>query len=315
MNASLKSAGILLLTLVSAFMVACGGGQDKGREKLVIAIQPTQAATEMLEKAKPLERYLEERLQGVDVEIYVPLSQSGVIEALRFGQADIAFMGAWPAQLAVERAGAELALAEVREVSIGSEKQERPYYFSYWVVPKSSAATSLTDLRGKKACFPSAVSGSGYVGPMGRLVELGYVSKPEAGKEANPKSFFGDVVFGGGYQQCWEALRSGQVDVTVIAGDVSASLYNEVLGATRVLEQQGPLPSHAVLLSKDLREPLRTRAVEALMGLGDPQYRDLMRGFISGIFVRFEKSDAATHLSAFKGYLALTGLAFTETVR
>jgi len=294
----------------------CGGGNgDEEKDKLVIAIQPTQAATEMLEKAKPLEQFLESRLQGVDVEIYVPLSQSGVVEALRFGQADIAFMGAWPAQLAVDKAGADLALAEIREVIIGQEKQEKPFYFSYWVVPKSSAYSSLTDLRGKAACFPSAVSGSGYVGPMGRLVELGYLAKPAAGKEANPRSFFGEVLFGGGYQQCWEALKSGQVDVTVIAGDVSAALYNEVLGSTKILEQQGPLPSHGVLVSKDLKDPLRSRAIEAILALNDPQYRDLMRGFISGIFVRFEKTDAVTHLAAFKGYLDLTGLAFTESVR
>jgi hypothetical protein len=31
--------------------------------------------------------------------------------------------------------------------------------------------------------------------------------------------------------------------------------------------------------------------------------------------VRFERSDAETHLAAFKGYLDLTGLAFSETVR
>src|SRR3989304_5643444 len=76
---------------------ACGGGGGGGRG-------------ETLEKAKPLEAYLEEKLD-VDVEIYIPLSQSGVIEAIRFGQADVAFMGAWPAQLAGELGGGELALA------------------------------------------------------------------------------------------------------------------------------------------------------------------------------------------------------------
>jgi phosphonate transport system substrate-binding protein len=301
--------------LASLFIVACGGGSGNGSKTLAIAIQPTQASTEMLEKAKPLEQYLEARLEGVDVQIYVPLSQSGVVEALRFGQAGIAFMGAWPAQLAIDRAGAELALAEIREVTIGTEKQEQPYYFSYWVVPRSSSVSSLSELRGRTACFPSAVSGSGYVGPMGRMVELGLIARPGSGKEVDPRSFFGEVLFGGGYQQCWEALKSGQVDVTVIAGDVSTNLYNEVLGATRVLEQQGPLPSHAVVVSNKLDPELRDRAIEAILGLGDPQYRDLMRGFISGIFVRFERSDAETHLAAFKSYLDLTGLAFSETVR
>lgn len=282
------------------------------KPRLVVAIQPTFAATEMLEKAKPLEQFLERRLGNrVDVEIYVPISQAGVIEALRFGQAHVAFMGAWAALLAVERAGAELALAEVREVVIDGQKAQATYYYSYWVVPKDSPYRSLEELRGKRACFPSPVSTSGFVAPMARLVELKLLVKPER-EEVDPRRFFGDVLFAGGYGQCWQALRAGQVDVTVIAGDVPENLYNEVLANTRVLEKQGPLPSHAVLLSKELKEPLRTQVVNAILALGTPAYRDLMRTFISGIFVGFQRSDAATHLGSLKRFLELTGLRFTE---
>jgi phosphonate transport system substrate-binding protein len=282
------------------------------KPRLVVAIQPTFAATEMLEKAKPLEQFLERRLGNrVDVEIYVPISQAGVIEALRFGQAHVAFMGAWAALLAVERAGAELALAEVREVVIDGQKAQATSYYSYWVVPKDSPYRSLEELRGKRACFPSPVSTSGFVAPMARLVELKLLAKPEK-EEVDPRRFFGDVLFAGGYGQCWQALRAGQVDVTVIAGDVPESLYNEVLANTRILEKQGPLPSHAVLLSKELKEPLRTQVVNAILALGAPAYRDLMRTFISGIFVGFQRSDAATHLGSLKRFLELTGLRFTE---
>jgi phosphonate transport system substrate-binding protein len=296
--------------------MACGGGggDDDGEpDKLVVAIQPTQSSAEMLEKSKPLAAYLKEKL-GVAVEIYVPLSQSGVIEALRFGQADVAFMGAWPAQLAVELGGGDLALAEVREVIHENRKVEATFYYSYWIVKKDSAASSLNDLKGKKACFPSAVSGSGYVGPMGRLVDLGFLPQPEKGKEIDPKKYFGEVIFGGGYQQCWEALKSGQVDVTVIAGDVAEALYNEVLANSKVLESQGPLPSHGVVLSRELKEPLRSKVIAAIEGLSDPQYRTLMRTFISGIFVGFKQTTAQEHLGAFRGYLDKTGLAFTERV-
>lgn len=296
--------------------VACAPGQDAATQRtaqqsLVVAIQPTLAASEMLEKAKPLEHFLEQRLPDVDVEVYVPLSQAGVIEAVRFGQADVAFMGAWPALLAVKRADASLVLAEVREVLHDDRKVEATYYFSYWVVPTDSAYTSLEQLRGRTACFPSPVSGSGYVGPMGRLVELGLVAR-RGQAEVDAKQFFREVIFGGGYAQCWTALQSGQVDVTVIAGDVSAGLYNDILAKTRVLEVQGPLPSHGVVLSKELQEPLRSQVVSAIEALGAPEYRELMRAFISGIFVGFERTDAQAHLGAFQRYLDQTGLAFTE---
>lgn len=307
---------VLAFAVFTTFLLlgAACGGSGSGKERLVVAIQPTQVQAEILERARPLERYLEQRLGNVDVEIYVPLSQSGAIEAIRFGQADVAFLGAWPAQLAVELGGGELVLAEIREVLQGDQKVEETYYFSYWIVPKNSPYQSLASLKGARACFPSAVSGSGYVGPMGRLVQLGLLTQPEKGKEIDPRRYFGEVLFGGGYQQCWEALRSGQVDVTVIAGDVSAGLYNEVLSNTRVLEQQGPLPSHGVILGKNLKEPLRGKVVSAIQGLGEPQYRDLMRTFISGLFVGFKPTTAQEHLASFRTYLDLTGLVFTERV-
>lgn len=301
-----------ILVLVGLVLAACGGSAP-GRERLVVAIQPTLASSEMLEKAKPLERFLEERLGNVDVEVYIPTSYAGVVEALRFGQAHVAFMSAWPAHLAVQLGGADLALAEVREVIHGDRKVEAPYYFSQWVVPTQSPYRSLAELRGKRACFSSPISTSGYVAPMGRLIELGLLPRPAKG-EAEPKGFFGEVLFGGGYQQCWVALRAGQVDVTIIAGDVSERLYSEVLANTRTLEQQGPIPSHGVVLGKGLKEPLRSRTVEAIEALGAPEHRDLMRGFISSIFVGFRRASYQEHLGSLRQYLELSKLAFTERI-
>ncbi len=302
------------LILTSAFLflfAACAPARPK--ERVIVAIQPTLAATEMLEKAKPLEQFLEQQLGDVDVEIYVPMSQAGVIESLRFGQAQVAFMSAWPAYLATDLAGADLVLAEVREVIIDGKKTQAPYYFSYWVVPKDSSVTALADLKGKRACFPSPISTSGYVAPIGRLIELGVVAKPEKG-EVDLKTFFSDVRFGGGYGQCWEALKAGQVDVSIIAGDVPEKLYDEVLANTRVIEKQGPIPSHGVLVSKDLKDPLRARVIDAIAALGAPDKRDLMRGFVSSIFVSFEKTTADQHLGTLKKYLQQSSLLFTEQI-
>lgn len=304
---------LLALIGVTGLLQACGPFVTPPKEKLVIAIQPSLAATDMLEKAKPLEAFLETALGNVDVQIYVPLSQAGVVEALRFGHAHVAFMGAWPSSLAVDLAGAELALAEVRQVTIGDTTTDATYYFSYWVVPKASPYRSLADLRGKRACFTSPISSSGYAAPLGRLIDLGFVTKPAVG-EADARGFFADVLFGGGYSQCWEALKNGQVDVSIIAGDVPEKLYTEVMAASVVLEKQGPIPSHGVVLSKELKEPLRSRAVEAIRGLDAPQHRDLMRGFISSTFVGFERTSAESHLGTLRSYLKQAGLVFTERV-
>jgi phosphonate transport system substrate-binding protein len=282
------------------------------QDKLVIAIQPTLSGDEMLSKAKPLEKFISDGLGGkTKVEIYVPSSYAAVVESLRFGHAQMAFMSAWPAQLAVRLGGAEVALAEVRQVLHGKEKVEAPYYYSYWVVRPDSPYKDLQSLKGKSACFPSPISTSGFVAPIGRMVEMNLL-QPGEGKEADPKAFFKDVLFGGGYGQCWQALKQGQVDTTVIAGDVPEKLYNEVLGGTRVIQEQGPIPSHAVVLSKELKDPLRGSVIQTVTKLGTPEHRDLMRTFISSIFVGFKPTTASEHLGSLQQFLKLANLKYTE---
>jgi len=282
------------------------------QSKLVVAIQPTLSSDEMLKKAQPLAKFFKDGLGGnTDVQIYVPTSHAAVVESLRFGHAHLAFMSAWPAQLAVQLGGADVPLAEIRQVIHGNEKKDAPYYFSYWVVPKDSPYQNLQALKGKSVCFSSPISTSGYVAPMGRLAELNLIQAP-AGKEADPKTFFKEVLFGGGYGQCWQALKQGQVDASIIAGDVPEKLYHEVLGATRVIEQQGPIPSHAVVFSKEFKDPPRSRTIQTITQLGAPEHRNLMRSFISSLFVGFKPTTAAEHLGALNNYLKLVGLKFTE---
>ncbi len=305
-------------------VAACGGatpGQPGGASaprvaatKLVIAVQPTNTPDQLSADAHDLERFLTDRL-GRPVEVVFPTTYAGVIEALRFGHAHAAFMSAWPLALAERRAGSDVVLAEVREVVIGTEKREEPFYFSYWVVRPDSPIQKLDDLRGKRVAFPSPLSTSGYVAPLARALELGLVAPAAAGREADPKSFFGDVFFAGGYAQGWEALKSGQVDATVIAGDVSESLYRDVLANTRVIEQQGPIPSHGVAVAKALDPESRQRLVEALMALNEPEHRPLMRKFISGIFVRFEPATQEKHLASLNAFLQATQLDFVERLR
>jgi len=315
------AVGILALLLASG----CASGQKPSdtassaqpataaasASKIVIAVQPTNTPEQLQTDAKALEQFLSQRLNR-PVEIVFPTTYAGVIESLRFGHAQAAFMSAWPLALAEKRAGAEIALAEVREVVIGQEKQEQPHYFSYWVVRPDSPYKTLADLKGKKVALPSSLSTSGYVAPMARMVELGLLPKD---KQTGPKGFFGDVVLAGGYAQGWEALKAGQVDATVIAGDVSEKLYREVLAGTRVIEQQGPIPSHGVAFAKGLDAQTKQALTDALMALNEPSQRDLMRKFISGIFIRFEPTTGQKHLASLNAFLQSTQLEFVERLR
>ena len=284
--------------------------------KIVIAIQPTDNADVIQNKAPEMERFLEARMKehGVvaDVEIYVPLSTVGVVEALRFGHADAALMGAWPMVLSSSKAGAEVVLAEQRDIIIGTQPQVQPYYYSYYVVLKDSPYQSLADVKGKAVAYTSATSTSGYIFPVAKLVEEKLIPQPEAGKEANAGAHFGKVHMAGGYAQAWEALKAGQVEVGVVAGDISATLYNEVLDNTRIIATQGPVPSHGVVYAKDF---LGTKEAEALKKAfldlkGDK--KDLMRKLVSGIFVEFKETTTAQHTAGLAGAISATGLKFGD---
>jgi phosphonate transport system substrate-binding protein len=309
------TASILLLGLGIGFyagFLASASPISQTTGKLIIAIQPTETATEVTSRAEELEKYLESRL-GTDVQIYVPTSYSAVVEALRFNRADVALMSAWPSFIANRLAGAETVLAEVRAVTIDGVRQDETFYFSQWIVMKDSSFLKLEDLRGRRACFPSPISTSGYLFPVAKLTELQLLRTDGTG-EVDPRTFFGDVLFGGGYGQCWAALRNGQVDVSIITGDVSETLYQEVLENTRTLEKQGPIPSHGVVFSKNLKEPLRSKLIEAFKDLGRPEYKNLMRKLVSGIFQGFKQTSTDEHFAGLEKALELTGFKYTERI-
>jgi len=287
---------------------------DTTTKKVVtLAIQPTAQASDIESQANELEQYLEQET-GYDIQIYVPTSYAGVVEALRFGKADVAFMSAWPSYLAVEKAGATLEIAEVREVIIGDTLTAETFYYSYWVVPKDSPYNTLEDLRGKRVAFSSPLSTSGYVTPMKTMVETGLITV-EKGKEVDPKSYFSDVVFAGGYSQAWEALKSNKVDVSIIAGDVSEKLYREVRENTKTIHEQGPIPSHGVVFSKEMDSDVKMKVKLAMLKMGtDESTKQIMRKLVSAIFVGFEETTAEKHLENLRSALEMTGLKYTEKV-
>lgn len=288
-----------------------------GTRTITLAIQPTDNADAIKDKATELEAFLEASMKAkgvdADVVIYVPLSNAGVVEALRFGHADAAMMSAWPASLAATRADARVELAEMREVIIGENATIAPYYYSYYVVAPDSPYQTLADVKGKSVAYSSTTSTSGYIFPVAKLVEDGLVAAPAVGKEADPSEHFGTVTFAGGYAQAWAALQSGQVDVAVTAGDINAQLYHEVLDNTRIIATQGPIPSHAVVFSKDFTGAEADALKASLLELkGDK--KDLMRKLVSGIFVEFAATTTEEHIAGLSGALATTGLKFQEKV-
>jgi ABC-type phosphate/phosphonate transport system substrate-binding protein len=67
-----------------------------------------------------------------------------------------------------------------------------------------------------------------------------------------------------------------------------------------------------VVLSKELKDPLRARVVQAITKLSQPEHRDMMRSFISSLFVGFKPTTTAEHLGPLTHYLKLARLKYME---
>jgi phosphonate transport system substrate-binding protein len=207
---------------------------------LTIAFLPQNDISTFLPDAEKMAQDLSRRL-GIPVKVYVPNDFAAAVEALRFNHAQVAFVPSWPGVMANRIAGARFILAEVRN--------GKTYYYSRWYARTDAGINTLADLRGKKVAFSSPLSSSGYLFPVAKLVEEGLLKDGEA----NPKSFFGDVLYSGGYEATLQAIARGHVD----AGGASEAAYElyltpEQRKSVKVIARQGPIPTHGVVVHPGL---------------------------------------------------------------
>ncbi|MEM4510131.1 MAG: phosphate/phosphite/phosphonate ABC transporter substrate-binding protein [Pyrobaculum sp.] len=290
------------------------GRQLGAAEKLVFVVNPGVMDRVTVREAEELRKFLEERL-GVPVEIYYPTAVPALVEALKFKHAHVALgVGTLVSAIAMKEAEVDMLLVEYRDVVVDDKRVVAPFYYSYFIVLKESPYQTLDELKGKRACFPSETSVSGFVMPMKFLYDNGYIDAAGIKRPRDlAEKLFGEVIFGGGYAQCWEALRTGRVDVTVMAGDVALSLYYEAMNNSRVLRTRdgklavaGPNPSHTVLVRKDLPPELKKKIRDVLLELN--QMPELMKKYVSAIFVKFEERDPIEHLGPLIKALTQLGL-------
>jgi len=228
--------------------------QTKSTElnKLTIAVMPNEDPKKFEMQGKALEEYFSNKL-GIETKFFYPIDATTTVESLVTGSTQIAFMSARPAQLAYERSdhNAMLFMAEVRPFNGPSGENLDTFYYSEFWVRKDSGINTLEDARGKNIAFSGPTSTSGYLFPLAKLVDKGLIKSGD-----DPKSYFSNVLFSGGYQQSLTALLSGQVDIAA-GGDHAKSdfLTTEEQNQIKVIEKQGPVPTHGISYRTDLVTP------------------------------------------------------------
>jgi len=242
-------------------------------DTITIGFIPNENADELSPKAEELKNFLQQRL-GITVEVVIPTSYELIIEGLRFGHIDAAFMDAGPAWIAHQRSGVEVVAAEVVAGKVN-------YQATVWTKADNDSINSLVDTIGKRVAFTSITGSSGFVRPMGTLIANGDVQiqgDDIVAVKAALADTFEAYTFAGGYKTALELLLNDNVDVA-FGSDIAPQKYLtiEQQNQLRIVEQIGPVPSHVLVVSAEMSDSTKKLFVNAMLELNKDENNQILK--------------------------------------
>ena len=272
-------------------------------DTITIGFIPTEKADELTPKAEELKEFLQQKL-GINVEIVVPTNYEIIIEGLRFGHIDAAFMDTGPGWIAHQRSGAEVVAAEVVAGKVN-------YQATVWAKADNDSVNSLAETIGKRVAFTSITGSSGFIKPMGTLVANGYIQiqgNDLVALQAALSETFEEYTFAGGYKAALELLLNDNVDVA-FGSDIAPQKYLtiEQQNQLRIVEQIGPVPSHVLVVSSDMSDLTKKLFVDAMLELNKDENNHILKNVYGAEALL--PTTTTLHIGEFGTYIdSLTGL-------
>src|SRR5438067_3211921 len=202
---TLAYSALWLIVALSALAPAAAVAADG----LHLVLTSSQKPTDLLATGEEFAKVLT-KLTDIPVRVTVASDYAAVIEALRNRTADLAFVHPVGYVLASREAKARIV---ARNLWHGKSTFTSRIY-----VRKASGIKTLEDLRGKTIAFVDPSSSSGYTYPMVLLMQRGLV------KNADPKTFFREVMYAGAHDASMRALLNGHVDA-IASFDLAREQY------------------------------------------------------------------------------------------
>ena len=289
--------------LVENGIIPISSSNDLDVDSITIGFIPVEKADELTSKAEELEKFLEAEL-GIDVELVVPTNYETIIEGMRFGHIDAAFMDTGPAWITHQRTGAEVVLAEVVKGKVN-------YQATVWARADDTSIQTLQDTLGKKVAFTSITGSSGFVRPMGTLVTEGHIiieGNDIVALESALRNNFESHTFAGGYKAALNLLLNENVDVA-FGSDIAPQKYLELEDQQklRAVTQIGPVPSHVFMVSGDMSDSTKNALVNALIQLNYDENNSILKDLYGA--EALVPTTTTMHIGDFGKYIeALTGL-------
>lgn len=248
--------------LASSFVSGSLFSLARASEGLTLAFIPQENPDKLLGDIATITSWLSVQM-GFPVKGFVTFDHAAAVEALRYGDADISFMGALPFVLAEAEVGAVPLLSEVYRGS--------PSYSGRIFVRRDSGIKSLEELRGRDIAFADPISESGYLYPLDLLVKAGLIATPD-----KADAFFRRKYFAGGYQQAMQAMADGLVDAAGASQYSDLLLTPEQQAEVIWIAESSQIPSHVVISRRELSQAVSSRFTEVMLSLNAPENQHLL---------------------------------------
>lgn len=267
----------LVITTTGIMSVGCGseeqnvsnsaGGEDG---VFTIAYAPNESTTESADARKGLAEDLSEEL-GCDVEEIQASDYNAIIEALRTGKADMAYMGSQALALGVERTDLEPIVMKAEEGD-----PEKAIYHSVLITGSGNdEINSIEDIKGKTMAFVDPDSTSGNLVPTAEIIQAFPDENLTSDNLHTNGDFFEAVSFSGSHQAGLQAVIKGDVDVVPISDQILESEIshgNASEGDVKVIHESGAIPAEAMVVGEHVTQETRDLLTEFLTAYDNEQY-------------------------------------------
>lgn len=268
-------ACVLLSAMVAfgSFAAGCGGNSQESEKKtFTIAYAPNESTTDSTDARSTLAKDLG-KVINMDVKEIQASDYTAIIEALRTGKADMAYMGALAVAMGAERAG----VTPIVMKAPNGDKAQAVYHSVFVTQKDNNEINSIKDFKGKTIAFVDPDSTSGNLVPTSEIMKAFPDLHLTNEKIHTNGEFFEAVSFSGKHQAGLQAVIKGDVDIVPISDQIMASEFkngNADENAVKVVHSSAAIPAEAMVVSKTVNEDLKKTLTKFLVEYNNKDYFD-----------------------------------------
>lgn len=301
MKRLVKAAALTLTLAMTAVSAGCGSSDEENT--LTIAYAPNESTEQSVDARNGLAEDLKAEL-GMEVEEIQATDYNAIIEALRTGKADLAYMGPLAIALGNERAGVEpIAM----KADFGDKSQA--IYHSLLVTNSANEdINSITDIKGRTIAFVDPDSTSGNLIPTAEIINAFPDENLTSEMLHTNGEFFEAASYSGKHQAGLQAVAMGDVDIAPISDQILASeIENGNVNEEdiKIIHTSGDIPAEGMVVRGDLDPELKQQLKDFLINYDNEEYFDKV---IKNPDARFVESD----LSDYQAIIELNDLLNSE---